>query len=128
MWCCFHFRSTCSHVTGSVEPHIGHVIVSWHFPCIDRVLVLEDMFFGSQLCFCLSKIYLIAHYLFYRLRHTDTMLLMIRGFELEVHPSVEPMVDSSLKTYEFKPPTYKKFINETNVYVLTPGVDSSHHV
>ena len=26
MWCCLHFRSTCSHVSGSRELHIGHVI------------------------------------------------------------------------------------------------------
>ena len=48
--------------------------VSWHFPCIARVSVLEDMFFGSQLCFCLSKIYLIAHYLFVSLAIHLSML------------------------------------------------------
>ena len=26
MWCCLHFRSTCSHVSGSRELHMGHVI------------------------------------------------------------------------------------------------------
>ena len=26
MWCCLHFRSTCSHVSGSIESHMGHVI------------------------------------------------------------------------------------------------------
>ena len=34
------------------------------FSCIDCVSILEDMLFESQFCFCLSKIYLIAHYLF----------------------------------------------------------------
>ena len=76
MWCCLHFRSTCNYVSGFGELHMGHVIdekaslprivVSWHSPCIDRVSILGDMCFESQLCFCLSKIYLIAHYLFSR--------------------------------------------------------------
>ena len=26
MWCCLHFRSTCSHVSGSRELHMRHVI------------------------------------------------------------------------------------------------------
>ena len=57
MCCCLHFRSMCSHVAGFGELHIGHVIdgrlpyqrtvVSWHSPCIDRVSVLEDIFFES---------------------------------------------------------------------------------
>ena len=55
MWCCLHFRSTCSHVSGSRELHMGHVIdgrlfyqriiVFWRSPCIGHVLILEGMFF-----------------------------------------------------------------------------------
>ena len=68
MWCCLHFRIICSNVLGYGELHMGHAIdgkaslpKNSCFPCIDHVSVLEDMFFESRLCFCLSKFYLIAH-------------------------------------------------------------------
>ena len=66
MWCCLHSRSTCSHVLGSGidgKASLPKNSCFLAFPCIDRVSILEDMFFESELCFCLSKIYLIAHYL-----------------------------------------------------------------
>ena len=54
MWCCLHVRSTCSHVSGSGELHMGHVIDGkasllknscfMAFPYIGHVLFLEGMY------------------------------------------------------------------------------------